>query len=533
MAWWRPWQPAAESGQSPGGVAVPADRPSLVVLPFDNLSDDKEQGYLADGITEDLTTDLARIPGLFVISRNAAFTYKDKAMQPAQVGGQLKVRYMLEGSIRRIGDDLRINAQLIDTSSGGHLWAERFDGDWSEVFSLQEQVVGKVAAALKLRLISGPRTAETPGATTVPAAYDLYLQAYALDYGKYPAEVASLLRQAVALDPNFGQAWAELAWVYWLNQSIDAAEKALATPHSKMAGEIKALLHEAEKHPSSSYYQIMADLQLWQRNWDEAVINAGRAIALNPSDQYGYEEMSLALVFDGRPADAKDYFDAATRVDPQPRAYRHLLAGLIAFSLEQFDSAIASLAKATPQELPTDHIRRQRLWLLAAAHAYLGHKEQAESTRKELETLTENATAFLAMGNLPFKRPADIERLRAGIIKAHLPDFPFGLVSENQLPAEEIRPLVFGHELRGREVDSGEPYSRITTSDGIAHISIGTSYSSDGVSRIDGNYVCTLFEVESDVQCAAIFRNPGGTPERQNEYVWATPWIHVFFSRVK
>ena len=131
-------------------------KPSLVVLPFDNLSDDKEQGYLADGITEDLTTELARIPGLFVISRNAAFTYKGKAMQPAQIAKELGVRYMLEGSTRRAGDDMRLNAQLIDAETGGHVWAERFDGQWADVFALQDKVVGSIAGALKLRLDQRP-----------------------------------------------------------------------------------------------------------------------------------------------------------------------------------------------------------------------------------------------------------------------------------------------------------------------------------------------------------------------------------------
>ena len=154
-AWWQPWQTAGEAAQVTAAPRPPDTRPSLVVLPFDNLSDDNEQGYLADGITEDLTTELARIPGLFVISRNAAFTYKDKAVQPAQIASELGVRYILEGSIRRAGDDMRINAQLIDATTSGHMWAERFDGAWGEVFALQDKVIENVGQALKLRLISG------------------------------------------------------------------------------------------------------------------------------------------------------------------------------------------------------------------------------------------------------------------------------------------------------------------------------------------------------------------------------------------
>ncbi len=162
------------------------------MLPFVNLSDDKEQGYLADGITEDLTTELARVPGLFVVSRNAAFTYKGKALQPAQIAKELGVRYILEGSTRRVGDDMRINAQLIDAQSGGHVWAERFDGPWAEVFALQDKVVGQVAAALKLRLVSGQ--ADMAGGTKNPAAYDAYLRALQLQYSATPEDWAKIRR---------------------------------------------------------------------------------------------------------------------------------------------------------------------------------------------------------------------------------------------------------------------------------------------------------------------------------------------------
>ena len=156
------------------GVELLTDaKPSIVVLPFAQLSDGNEQGYLADGITEDLTTELARVPDLFVISRNTAFTYKGKAVRPTQIRKELRVRYLLEGSIRRVGNDMRINAQLIDTETGGHLWAERFDGQWEDVFALQDKVVANVAGALKLRLVTDGGKAKIAGGTDNPAASKL------------------------------------------------------------------------------------------------------------------------------------------------------------------------------------------------------------------------------------------------------------------------------------------------------------------------------------------------------------------------
>src|SRR5262245_22033557 len=167
-----------ELSEGLGGQETSDARSSLEVLPFDNLSDDKEQGFLADGITEDLTTELARVPGLLVMSRNAAFAYKGKAMKPADVAKELNVRYILEGSIRRVGDDMRINAQLIDSTTGGHLWAERFDGKWADVFALQDQVVTRVATALQLKL--APNSAESSGGTSSVEAYEAYLRGWNL-----------------------------------------------------------------------------------------------------------------------------------------------------------------------------------------------------------------------------------------------------------------------------------------------------------------------------------------------------------------
>ena len=210
-AWFASRPPAPEAVVAPDPVVADA-RPSLVVLPFANLSDDKEQGYLADGITEDLTTELARVPGLFVFSRNAAFTYKGKAVPPAQIAKELGVRYILEGSTRRAGEEMRINAQLIDTRTGGHLWAERFDGAWVEVFALQDKVVASVAGTLKLKLV--PSSAEEAGGTNNVAAYEAWLRGWDLrernsvdDFVK----AAGYFKQALVLDPNFGAADAALA----------------------------------------------------------------------------------------------------------------------------------------------------------------------------------------------------------------------------------------------------------------------------------------------------------------------------------
>ena len=169
-AWLRPW------------ARAPA-RISIVVLPFENLSQDAEQGYFADGVTEDLTTALAReFPGLFVLSRNAALRYKDKLANPQRLASEINVHYVLEGSVQRAGDELRINARLIDGDSGSNIWADRFDGTSTDVFSLQDQVVAEVADTLQLHL--APTERRVLGSTRFPAAYDAYLRGIDL-YRRY------------------------------------------------------------------------------------------------------------------------------------------------------------------------------------------------------------------------------------------------------------------------------------------------------------------------------------------------------------
>jgi adenylate cyclase len=190
-------------------------------LPFANLSDDKEQGYLAEGMADDLTTELARVSGLFVVSRNAALAYKGKTIPLTQIAKELGVRYLVEGSTRRAGEEMRLNAQLIDTQTGGHIWAERFDGKWADVFSLQDRIVGQIASALRLRLAANQ--SDTAGGTKNAAAYDHYLRGQMLQTSDDPADWARAVasfEQALALDPEFGRAAAELAWKYHNAKSV-------------------------------------------------------------------------------------------------------------------------------------------------------------------------------------------------------------------------------------------------------------------------------------------------------------------------
>jgi adenylate cyclase len=545
-AWFALRTPAPEPA-SVSAVAmnppVADNKPSLVVLPFANLSDDKEQGYLADGITEDLTTELARVPGLFVVSRNAAFTYKGKSMQPAQIAKELGVRYIIEGSTRRVGDDMRINAQLIDSQSGGHVWAERFDGPWAEVFALQDKVVGQVAAALKLRLVSGQ--AEMAGGTKNPAAYDAYLRALQLQYSRTPEDWAKSVEgfeQALALDPEFGRAAAQLAWMYWSTGGVQSKLKALGISNDEAGAKRKESFDRAARNPSSVYYVMLAEYLLYQHKSEEAIAAAQKAIALDPSDPQGYVEMSWALILNSRPKDGRDYLDAALRVEPKWTTWRYLLGGLAEFSMGRYAEAAAILEKLEPERGVTSFWdfwgNYDGLRLLVATYGHLGRNADADAIKERLKPLIADVddggfTGIHMVSELPFRNFADMERLLEGLRKAGVPELPSGVdpKSKDRLTGVEIKAIFFGHLLEGHERETGNAYRRQAAMDGTAEVTVGT-LTQTLATTVEGDFFCS-WSPHGGRGCSAVFRNPGGTREQRNEYLFIRPWNSFEFSVVK
>ncbi|MBB4003452.1 adenylate/guanylate cyclase domain-containing protein [Aurantimonas endophytica] len=537
------WAGSSPQTAEPGGnvaVAATSAEPSLVVLPFDNIGDDKDQAYLADGMTEDLTTELARIPGLFVASRNAAFTYKGQPTRPAEIARDLGVIYILEGSVRRVGDDMRINAQLIDARSGGHLWAERFDGSWAEVFSLQDDVLANVSSALKLRLVPTAQAMEQAGGTDDSAAYDLYLQGQDRARGEQPkdfADAAALFRRALAVDPDFGRAAAELAFVYWNAWNVPEREMALRLSNEEMLPEIYRLLADAERHPSAAFYQLTAELLTQARDSEGAIRAAESAIAIDPSDPYTYHALSMALSFAGRPVDAERFLVAASRLEPAPSDWRRYLFGLAYFGQGRLDDARAILLDID-DETGEYWSRLLRLPLLIAATAELGQAGETDRYKQMMQaTLSSKSEAtpslLLAQGFYPYRQSADRERVMAGLRKAGVPELPFDIDDRlgDRLTGAEIRELLFGHTIRGVTSD-GQIYERETGHDGQALVRIGSHAEEVVTTAIDGDAVCVWSYIWGDM-CGAVLRNPDGAPETFDEYELVFPYSRRAFSVVE
>jgi len=417
------------AGLPDGETAIADGKPSIAVLPFTNMSGDPEQEYFTDGITEDVITDLSKISGLFVIARNTTFALKGTAVDVSAVAKDLGVRYVLEGSVRRAGERVRINAQLIDATTGGHLWAERYDGAIGDVFTLQDEVTEKIVAALAVKLTSDEKARRQRLETNSPEAYDAFLRGWEHYRKRTPEHFGKALgyfQKAVELDPNYAHAYAALAWIYSEAHHGGWWDALGLNPYAARA-RARELLEKAMTRPTPLAHQVASDMALWRGRYDEAMAEAGKAVALSPNDADSITTRAEVLIYAGHPEEALKDISLARRLDPNNEARHSLLEGMTRFGLEQYDLAIASLEKAL--ELNPDLWSAQLLCApcipLVASYAYVGRMREAREMVKRF--VTDGWAAMDTQSLLyyvPYKDAADSERLAEGLRQAGLPATP-------------------------------------------------------------------------------------------------------------
>jgi TolB-like protein/Flp pilus assembly protein TadD len=395
------------------------DKPSIAVLPFENMSDDPKQEYFSDGITDDLITDLSKISGLFVIARNSTFTYKGKPVKVQQVARELGVRYVLEGSVRKAEDKIRLNAQLIDATTGHHLWAERFDGKLEDIFALQDSFTRKIVAALAVKLTAGEEESVTHKHTENVSAYEAYLQG--LEHLQRMtredlAKAVPFFEKAIELDPDFGPAYTQFAGVYQASL-ITAWYRELGWSNARSLRD--KYLDLAMKNPTAETHGMVALKYIYKRQHEEAVAEAERAVALEPNNSQINHLMGQSLIFAGRSAEAVDFIKKAMRLDPYYPVLRLHFLGLAQFCLGQFEEALITLESA--------HARKPKFgeWPLWATYAHLGREQEAANLMtkymKRRRSHKRRATAEKLLMYYPFKDPRDEERFSDGLIKVGLP----------------------------------------------------------------------------------------------------------------
>ncbi len=417
--WLRPWEAEVAPVATP--VQLPAlsdDRPSLAVLPFDNLSNDPEQEYFVDGMTEDLITDLSQVSGLLVIARNSVFVYKGKAVNIQQIGRELGVKYVLEGSVRRAGNRVRINAQLVNAIDGTHIWAERFDREITDVFALQDAITRKIVTALAVRLTQGEEGRLNRGGEVSPEAYDMLLRGLER-LRRYTPEDNRLSRdyfeRALALDPNFARAHADLAFSHSMDllsgwTALPEESLQLARKHAKFALELDPNLREV--------HFAMGSVYLRERRFDEAIESSLRAIKIDPNYADAYVQMAWFQMYAGRAGDGLELVEKAMRLNPHYSFFYSTVRGLIALHLGRFEEA-ATAFEAAVNRNPQFPIAHQ---LLAATYAHLGRIEDAEWEAGELLTLLPDFTISAERARAPYKREEDLDRYIEGLHEAGLPE---------------------------------------------------------------------------------------------------------------
>ena len=523
LAWWQPWVPREEPA-SVEGMALPLpDKPSIAVLPFTNMSDDAQQEYFVDGMTEDLITDLSKISGLFVIARNSTFTYKDKAVNVRQVAQELGVRYVLEGSVRRAGDRIRVNAQLIDAASATHLWAERYDGKLDDIFALQDKITQEIISQLAVHLGPEDKTLADQRETRNAQAHDAFLQGWAHYLRATPEHyvlAVPLFEEAIRLDPDYGRAYAALGSVYQ-NARVKGWQNDLGMTPDDTLEKAMHYIEKIKQHPTPLGHQVVSGFLTLAGQHEHAIAEAKTAIALNNNNPAGYFATAQALTYAHRPSEAGEMIAKAMRLDPHyPPDYLFQL-GMVQFSLERFDQAAKSL-EAARERVPA---HRGTLTFLVATYGFLGRTEDARSALDQLKRLATNAlmdwrlsTTVLEADAWPFKDTADLERLQTGLRKGGMPEFKdeWGLAREHKLSGAEIRELAFGHTLSGRHPVSGLEFTVRRTADG-QFTSTGL-WSDSGISRIVGDRLCNAWN-KYRPSCAVVYRNPGGTRDERNQYL--------------
>ncbi|HMD64174.1 MAG TPA: adenylate/guanylate cyclase domain-containing protein [Stellaceae bacterium] len=373
------------AAKSPAAPALPLpDKPSIAVLPFANMSGDPEQEYFADGMVEEIITALSRIRWLFVIARNSSFTYKGQAIDVKQLGRELGVRYILEGSVRKAGQRVRITAQLIDALTGTHLWADRFDGSLEDVFDLQERVATSVAGVIEPALHAAETARSAARPTNDLTAYDLYLRGYAvyLSSRKQQPEALRLLEQAIERDPHYGPALA-LSALCLAQRCVDGWSDDPEAESRKGTDFARRALQVARDDPNILAYAAMA-LAYFGEDIGAMMALVDRALKLNPSFALGWFTAGALSVWAGQPDRAIEHAEAALRLNPRGIVRSSNVIGAAHLVSRRFEEAVPKLLLAIEED-PTHPTPYRNL---AACYAHMGRLVEAREIIARLRGIT-------------------------------------------------------------------------------------------------------------------------------------------------
>jgi adenylate cyclase len=398
---------------------TPPDKPSIAVLPFTNMSGDPEQEYFSDGISEDVITDLSKIAGLMVISRNSSFSYKGRSVDIRTVGRDLGVRSILEGSIRRAGNRVRITAQLIDVATGGHLWAERYDRNLTDIFELQDDVTCRIVDALKVTLSPAEKARLADRETVNIDAYDCFLRGREVIMDKTKTretfeQAKKFFLRTLELDPNYSEAYALLGFAY----SFDYQNRWTDDPDSSLGVAKQYAQKSIEKDPNEPLARCLAaQVAIFEKDLDRAKSEIDIALSLNPNLALAHNLRGTIHSYSGQPLEAIQVIKHGMRLDPAFSSQSLHFLGTAYLLAGNYETAAAWLRQRILLVPQTDFSRV----LLASALGHLGEVDEAHRVWHELKELNPKYSFKEHFSRQPYRRE-DVERVAHGLAKAGLPN---------------------------------------------------------------------------------------------------------------
>jgi len=505
-------------------IALPLpEKPSIAVLPFDNMSDDPKQDFFADGMTDELITNLSKISGLLVISRNSSFGYKGKIVPIKQVANELKVKYVLEGSIQRVGDRVRIRAQLIDGATDHHLWAETYDAIMENIFDLQDKITKNIASVLAVKLTTKEQNRLTSKETTNIQAYDAFVKGWELLHRETPDDLVqaiSSFEEAIELDSMYSRAHAALAWAY-LSSSLRFKWQDNFYQHNRLRLMARKHLDLAMGNPTSTAHLVTSKMALFRRRYGESVTHAQLALAFDANDPDTNLNMAWVLMATGKPEEGLEFVNKTIQLDPRNMAAPFSAAGMAYFIMGDLKKA------ATMTERAIDHnpTIAGHYESLSAIYALLGRNQDAQAAHaKSLKEwnfglFPADLTTIMSWFLVKDRQVAD--RYAEGLVKAGWlgkSSEYYKLYDENRITGEDIRNLVLGQEITIHEFD------RIYW---IDHYNNGRlkdiSRVREGKWWIEGDMLCHQVESGTIIglnDCGEIYRNPDSLPGSGRQYLY-------------
>ena len=401
---------------APGKPSAPSpvvQKPSVAVLAFNNMSGDAEQEYFSDGISEDIITDLSKLSNLHVVARNSSFVYKNAAVSVPDVAKALGVRYVLEGSVRKAGNRVRVTAQLINSTSGGHVWASRFDRDLTDIFAIQDELTKEIVSALKCKLTIGEQGRMAPRRSVNVEAFELFLRGreqtwLATRAGNIAAR--GLLERAIAIDPEYAAAHAVVA----MTHVLDYANGYSSDPEQSLREGLalaQRVVSMDEEEPAGHF--ALGAAYLWSREYDKAQAEAQRSLALSPNSADGLRMKAHIQIFSGDPGGALENLDAYMKRDPHYPGIALQLVADARFALGEYEQAIAAIE----QRLAGNPQSETAYALLASCYGQLGRSEECQKAWADTLRISPGFSMERRRRVLPFRNSEDFERRVEGLRK--------------------------------------------------------------------------------------------------------------------